>query len=93
MPIYNEYPISNSVRVRAVFRDANGALTDPAVVEAKLYSPAAGVTDVSGSVVQESTGKYYVVVPIDAVGIWRATFIGDDARLETAWKGVPSVFQ
>ena len=91
--ILNEYPISNVVRVRATFRDANGDLTTPSSVTAKQYSPAAGVTTVTGSLVEESTGKYYLPVTVNAVGIWRATIIGDGARLEVAFKGVPSVFQ
>lgn len=54
----NAYPVGEPVHLTATFTNLAGTLTD-ATITLKIRTPDATETDVSGSVVHDSTGTYH----------------------------------
>lgn len=70
-----------NVRVAVTFRDFNDGLIDPTAVTAYTQREAdTAWTDVSGSVVHDSTGKYHVDIATEAKsGVYEWRFRGTGA--------------
>lgn len=73
----NEYYKGEDVRVRAVFRDEAGTLTDPSTITLQVKDPG-GTTDsytyAGGTITREATGIYYKVIDVDDDGVWYYRF-------------------
>lgn len=96
MALLNAYANDNLVRVGVDFRDANGLLTDPAVVTAKYGTPAGSITSltygVDAALKHTETGIYYIDVAANRAGQWNYRFEGDDYASEGHFMVTPSVF-
>lgn len=79
------YMSGSLVRSSAQFNDITGALADPTTVTFKYQIGSGSVTDLSGSIVKESTGKYHC--DVDTTG-----FTGPGTAVYVVeWKGVGAV--
>lgn len=74
----NTYDVGDLVRLRAVFKNAAGADTDPTTIVLKHKNPAGTVTTLTYSLAEltkEGTGIYYKDVSITLDGKWIYKFI------------------
>lgn len=74
----SEYDAGSLVRVTGTFRDINGAVADPALVQFKYLNPAGSATTyvygTHSQLVKDSTGIYHVDLTLASAGTWRVRF-------------------
>jgi len=85
----SHYNIGDTIRVKATFKDADDALSDPSTVTVTVYEPDGTETDYTltgGGVQKESTGVYYADITPTQAGIhwYRFSSTGNPALIEEA---------
>lgn len=68
----NVHDVGDRVRVWAEFKTAAGVAADPSTVVCKYQDPSGNETTVTypTSIVQVSTGVYYLDIDVDEAGTW-----------------------
>lgn len=72
-----EHDVGDLARLSVVFKDADGAPTNPTTVTLKVRR--AGVTTTYTDAVNDSAGSYHRDVSVDAAGLWVYRWIGTGA--------------
>lgn len=68
----NTYQLGDAVRVKGVFTDNAGVAHDPSTVKCSYRPPGGSVVTLiyPTTIVQSSTGNYYLDISANAVGSW-----------------------
>lgn len=83
MPEINTYDVGDRVELSFVFRDDEGAPTDPTTIVVKVRKPAGTVTTytfgVDVALERDSAGRYALELTLDTAGSWSYRGIGTGA--------------